>query len=53
MNPEFLAMSDLKNSVITNLEPDFLVEDKLQFYLCKVRQGKTQSAIQNLLLYLF
>ncbi len=27
MNPEFLAMSDFKNSVITNLEPNFLVED--------------------------
>ncbi len=35
MNPEFLAMSDL--NVITNLEPDFLVADKLQFYLCRVR----------------
>ncbi len=48
MNLEFLAMSYLKNSVITNLEPNLLVENKLQCYLCRVRQGKTHSAIQKL-----
>ncbi len=41
MNPEFLSITYLKNSVITNLEPDLLVENKLQCYLCRVRQGKT------------
>ena len=30
MNPEFLTVSSLKNNVISNLEPDLLVENKLQ-----------------------
>jgi hypothetical protein len=47
MNPEFLAMLYIKNSVITNLEPNFQVEDKLQYYLCRVRQCKTHRAMQN------
>ncbi len=49
MNPEFLAMSYLKNSVITNLEPYLLVENELQCFLCRDTQHKTKLFI----LYLF
>ena len=42
----------ITNSGITNLEPDLIVESYQQCDMGRVRQGKTRSTMQIIILYL-
>ncbi len=49
-NPESLAKSYFKNSDITNLEPDLLVESHLQCEMWRVRQCMPHSTKQIIII---